>query len=692
MSASSLVSIIIPVYNRTQYLPEAIESVLSQTYKNYEIIVVDDGSTVDLKLVLEPYKDRIKYIRQDNKGLAGARNIGIRNSLGRYIAFLDDDDLFMPRKLEIQADILDKNPGVGFVFSDCYEFSGREKENVSLNLAVARDADPKDFTELFFLVPNVRVPVVMSRKDCFMDTGFFDESLAQHEDGDMFLRIALRWEVRFSDYPSASVRTHASNMSKDRAGMYAALIKSANNMLQQYPEFKTKIGKEASQRLAELHFGLGEELSRRRDIIGALWQFGLSRNKSSEYATLVRVAKLLLKSFLKYGYRMKTVLHYKSGVFLPITENWIYRQIINVHRYAPIVYCLDEQNLDVYPLSHIRSLNFKRGNSHPEVLFNKLGYRFLKFYPAFFFYLRRDRPSLAHAHFGPSGYNFLGLKRIFGLPLITTFYGYDLSMLPRQCPEWRRNYRKLFRWGDCFLVEGNHMKKCLIELGCPEEKVTVQHLGVDLEKIKFMLRTLEAGGPIRILIAGSFREKKGIPCAIEAIGILKKTQSGLDIKVTVIGDSGGDPGEEAEKRKILDKVREYDLGGSITFSGYQPHDVFISELYKHHIFLSPSIIASDGDTEGGAPVSIIEASASGMPVVSTFHCDIPEVVIDGKSGYLVPERDSAALADKLKDLIFNPGIWAEMGEFSRPHIEENYDVRKQGRRLEYIYDKFAQRN
>ena len=121
--------------------------------------------------------------------------------------------------------------------------------------------------------------------------------------------------------------------------------------------------------------------------------------------------------------------------------------------------------------------------------------------------------------------------------------------------------------------------------------------------------------------------------------------------------------------------------------GYQPFSVFIKELYKHHIFLSPSIQALNGDTEGGVPVSIIEASASGMPILSTTHCDIPEVVINGKSGYLVPETDTNILAEKLEFLISHPHIWPKMGQVGREHIEKNYDVVTQVQKLEEIYDK-----
>ncbi len=138
-----------PSYNHAQYLSYAIKSVLSQTYKNYEIIVVDDGSITDVKEVLESYVGKIKYICEVNKGLVAARNAGIENSNGKYLTFLDDDDLFECRKLESQVPMLEDNPDVGFVYSDCYEFDMNNKAKMRLNLAVGRDKPSSEFAKLF---------------------------------------------------------------------------------------------------------------------------------------------------------------------------------------------------------------------------------------------------------------------------------------------------------------------------------------------------------------------------------------------------------------------------------------------------------------------------------------------------------------------------------------------------------------
>jgi colanic acid/amylovoran biosynthesis glycosyltransferase len=243
---------------------------------------------------------------------------------------------------------------------------------------------------------------------------------------------------------------------------------------------------------------------------------------------------------------------------------------------------------------------------------------------------------------------------------------------------------KLFEHGDRFLVEGTHMRDSLMALGCPDEKVGVQHLGVNLERIEFRTRQPDDDQAVCVLVAGSFREKKGIPYAIEAFGRVREMNRNLQL--TIIGDSAGAPREEREKRAILRIIEKYRLRDHVRWLGYQPYPVFMQELYRHHIFLSPSVTSTDGDTEGGVPVSIIEASASGMPILSTKHCDIPEVVLNGESGYLVQERDADALAEKLELLASNPCLWRSMGQKGREHMEREYNAKTQGERLEEIYD------
>jgi len=290
--------------------------------------------------------------------------------------------------------------------------------------------------------------------------------------------------------------------------------------------------------------------------------------------------------------------------------------------------------------------------------------------------IERYNAKLLHAHFGTEGVYNLKLKNKAKLPMITTFYGVDVSALSK-IPRWLKKYRRLFLEGDLFLVEGNCMKRELVRIGCPEEKVLVQHLGVDVDKMEFKPRTLTGLDHITVLISASFREKKGIPYAIEAFARARKKHPALRLRI--LGD-----GELRDC--IVSLIEKLGLSSSVDLLGYQPHSVFIKELYDAQIFLQPSITAQDGDTEGGAPVSILEAQATGLPVISSYHADIPEAVVEGESALLAPEKDVDVLERHLNYLIEQQDIWKIMGLAGRKHIEEDYSIKKQVAKLEDIYD------
>jgi colanic acid/amylovoran/stewartan biosynthesis glycosyltransferase WcaL/AmsK/CpsK len=257
-------------------------------------------------------------------------------------------------------------------------------------------------------------------------------------------------------------------------------------------------------------------------------------------------------------------------------------------------------------------------------------------------------------------------------------------MLPQTWPVWRQRYRRLFAAVDLVLAEGPAMRESIVALGCPPEKARVQRLGVETERIAFLARRPPADGVTRVLIAGAFREKKGIPLALEAVARLR--DRGLSLSVTVVGGSNGSLGEEAERRRIETVVRDRGLDETVTLLGMVPFERFVAAGYEHHVFLSPSLTAADGDTEGGAPVSIIEMAAAGMPIVSSRHCDIPGVVEDGVSGLLAPEGDLEGLSERLAEVVEHPERWEAMGRAGRRLVEERFDVRACCASLRALYD------
>lgn len=379
--------------------------------------------------------------------------------------------------------------------------------------------------------------------------------------------------------------------------------------------------------------------------------------------------------------------------WLPQTETWIFN---HVHALPPSIsssiVCQWTQNLDQFPHKDLFSLE------RPPVA-TRLGKRILRqlgwwddqerHLSLLERVLQTKKPDVLHSHFGHYGWVNSRLANKYSVRHIVSFYGLDVGYLPHSDRRWYSKYRRMNDRVDLVLCEGPHMAKCIEALGIDRAKIKLFRLGIDLESIPFKPRsnTFLDGG-LRFLIVGSFREKKGIPYAIEALGLFN--QSFPNIEITVIGDAGNSNREQSEKQKIIDQVKRWDLSQKTRFIGYQPYKRLYDELYRHQIFLSPSITAADGDTEGGAPVTIIEAAASGMPVVSTRHCDIPFVLSNENQRFLAPERDPLALCQALKALV-SEDDWGLITKANRLLVERELNVNIQSRRLAEIYCKSSQR-
>lgn len=359
--------------------------------------------------------------------------------------------------------------------------------------------------------------------------------------------------------------------------------------------------------------------------------------------------------------------------FLGRSETFIYRILLAFERVRPVVFTRRLRYREEFPFAPI--VLYPPARVSLWGLLDRVGRRFFRREPFLTRQFRRHAVCLLHAHFGPMGWELLRVADATGLPLVTTFYGYDMSMLPAH-GDWTERYRSLLASGTLFLVEGPHMRAALIRLGCPAEKVRVQRIGIDLALIPFRPRDPAVGRPARLLFCGRFTEKKGLTDALEAVAAVRAHHPQIEFRV--IGDGEERPGVER-------LIASLGLTGCVRLLGLQPYEVLRRELEAADILLAPSRTASDGDSEGGAPTILLEAQASGLPVVATTHADIPYVVVAGKSGLLAPEGDPSALAECLKSLLETPDRWAEMGRAGRRHVEQNHDVRTAAAGLEETY-------
>jgi len=234
----SLVSVVIPTYNRAAYIGEAIRSVLAQTYPSVEIIVADDGSTDNTQQVVADFGDSVTYVPLPHRGQpAATRNGGLRVARGDFVAFLDSDDLFFPDKLVTQVAAFGAHPEAGLVYSNVYFF----REDPSQPTVHALDGLPSPSGDAFadLLRGNVLAPqAVMLRRACLETVGVFDENpdFFAVEDYDLFLRVAAMFPAIYVPGDVAAVRRHSESISRDAANLRSRFILVLQKMEAMYPD------------------------------------------------------------------------------------------------------------------------------------------------------------------------------------------------------------------------------------------------------------------------------------------------------------------------------------------------------------------------------------------------------------------------------------------------------------------------
>jgi len=293
---------------------------------------------------------------------------------------------------------------------------------------------------------------------------------------------------------------------------------------------------------------------------------------------------------------------------------------------------------------------------------------------------RRDRAAVIHAHFAEDGLLAIEAHQDSGKPLVVTFYGRDIALAAFD-PGERECLAPLVENGTMFLVEGPHMKKLALRAGVPEDRIRIQRIGIDLQRFGFRPPEPVPAGPIRVLLASRFAKKKGIPFGLRAFALARRQAPRLEL--TLIGDG---PQIEEVDREIARLSLDEECLRRFPFLS---HDDYARTVADTHIHLVPSVTASDGDSEGGAPTTLLEMQAMGKPIVATRHADIPYVVREGESALLADEKDVEGLAEALVRVATAPERWIEMGRAGRAQVEANHDVTKEIERLESLYDELT---
>jgi colanic acid/amylovoran biosynthesis glycosyltransferase len=286
----------------------------------------------------------------------------------------------------------------------------------------------------------------------------------------------------------------------------------------------------------------------------------------------------------------------------------------------------------------------------------------------YFFSRFPDGFDVLHCHYGYNGLlavdlRSLGVKGAIG----TVFHGHDIFT--------GDDYQRLFEQGDVFLPISERWKSWLIEHGCPADKTFVHHMGIDLEKFPFKPRSAALDEEVRILSVARLVPIKGLDYLLRALA--KVVPAHPRVSLTIAGDG-------PVRGELESLAHELKLDVHVRFLGAVEQGEIRRLMGQSHILVQPSITTPDGAQEG-IPMVLMEAMASGLPVITTDYSCMPELVDQGVSGYLVPERDIDGIAAKLTLLVENTASWASMGQAGRTKVAQFYSVRTLNSRLAEIY-------
>jgi glycosyltransferase involved in cell wall biosynthesis len=262
------VSVILPTYNRAQLLNISINSVLSQTYRDFELILIDDCSTDSTSSVLDSITDdRVRVIKNtSNKGIAAVRNIGVMNSRGKYIAFLDDDDEWLPDKLEKQVKIIEESsPVLGCVYTGIIIIMDGSNNTSQTKVSHFR----KNILNNLLFNNFITTSTMLIKKECFEKTGLFDESIPYGEDYDMWIRIAEIFEFENISEPLVKYRIHSNSISAN----HGAIIKGLETLMSKHESLFASNNRAKSNHLLELGIAycyLGNTIAGKKAFLNAL--------------------------------------------------------------------------------------------------------------------------------------------------------------------------------------------------------------------------------------------------------------------------------------------------------------------------------------------------------------------------------------------------------------------------------------
>lgn len=366
----------------------------------------------------------------------------------------------------------------------------------------------------------------------------------------------------------------------------------------------------------------------------------------------------------------KRILFY-SEAFCPLSETFVYRIALGLHPYAVTVLTHERNNPREFPGAGlnitVRALG-KPGVFVRAALVAWNGWRW-RIPSAQVLSLdsvigtnRVFRPDLLFAQFATCGFRTVPVARQLHIPHVTMFHGCDLGSW-LHFPRYRRCLDTLFNEGTAFIVATEFMRKRAIALGCPSEKLhRIPYPVPTAHNLDSTVGTKKESERFRFLHVGRLHEQKGILFSIQAFSSVHSQDAKTEFVIV------GDGPQRAQAEQL---VHELKLADCVVFKGALPFPDVCRELSLADVYVIHSVATSLGDTEGFG-VSLAEASEAGLPVVATNHNGFPDVVLNGKTGFLVPEKDVTAMADAMLRLVLDPVLCRDLGRAGRAYVRSNF--------------------
>ena len=356
----------------------------------------------------------------------------------------------------------------------------------------------------------------------------------------------------------------------------------------------------------------------------------------------------------------------------------IYRQITGLRRVETFVICKDRQCEDRYPLPGVEVKPRVRSN-----FARRFWLKYIRHEPPIVYrgeygvlqsILARRHADLMHVYFGHTGVHLLPFLQRWPRPSVVSFHGMDVQPREDQ-PGYMEALGTLLRAVPLVLARSRSLMERLEALGCPAEKIRLNRTGIPLDKFPFRERAAPADGAWHLVQACRLIEKKGLPVTLQAFANFGARHP--EARLTIAGDG---PMRGALERQAA----ALGLAGRVRFAGFLDETSLCALFHQAHLFLHPSQITSDHNQEG-VPNSMLEAMATGLPVLATRHGGIPEAVAHGRTGLLSAERDADELFDHLQALTASPDQWLRMGQEAAASVRREFEQGASIRMLEDAY-------